>query len=65
MVRSTLSTLSIGEAPRNVKLVGELSLRLSPQMRLLHRWRMDPTGFEPASATWTECCVPITPQAQK
>ncbi|SPE41145.1 hypothetical protein SBA7_150004 [Candidatus Sulfotelmatobacter sp. SbA7] len=24
---------------------------------------MDPTGFEPASATWTECYVPVTPRA--
>src|SRR5437867_11385091 len=24
---------------------------------------MDPAGFEPASATWTECCVPVTPRA--
>jgi hypothetical protein len=22
-----------------------------------HRGRVDPAGFEPASATWTECCV--------
>jgi hypothetical protein len=27
------------------------------------RRRMDPAGFEPASATWTECCVPVTPRA--
>jgi hypothetical protein len=25
--------------------------------------RMDPAGVEPASATWTECCVPVTPRA--
>src|SRR5713226_2118989 len=25
--------------------------------------RMDSTGFEPASATWTECYVPVTPRA--
>src|SRR5208282_4402484 len=25
--------------------------------------RMDPTGFEPVSATWTECYVPVTPRA--
>ena len=24
---------------------------------------MDPAGFEPASATWTECHVPVTPRA--
>ena len=27
------------------------------------RRRMDPAGFEPASVTWTECCVPVTPRA--
>jgi hypothetical protein len=46
---------------------GRLSLRSLPKMNflfpLLTRRRMDPAGFEPASATWTESYVPITPRA--
>jgi hypothetical protein len=41
-----------------------LSLRSLPKMNSSStRGRMDPAGFEPASATWTECYVPITPRA--
>ncbi len=51
----------------NVKSLGEIISAFSPQNELpfllLTRKRMDPAGFEPASATWTECYVPITPRA--
>ena len=41
-----------------------VSLRCLSNKTLLHKIRrMDPAGFEPASATWTECCVPVTPRA--
>jgi hypothetical protein len=41
-----------------------VSLRYLPNRHLLHRVRrMGPAGFEPASATWTECCVAVTPRA--
>jgi hypothetical protein len=43
-----------------------VSLRCLPNKTLLHKIRrMDPAGFEPASATWTECCVAVTPRALK
>ena len=35
----------------------------SPQNEFLPKGRMDPAGFEPASATMTECHVPITLRA--
>src|ERR1700675_1335995 len=51
----------------NVKLLGEIISVFSPQKELLYssstRGRMDPAGLEPASPTWTECYVPITPRA--
>jgi hypothetical protein len=51
----------------NVKSFGEIISAFSPQNELpfllLTRRRMDPAGFEPASATWTESYVPITPRA--
>jgi hypothetical protein len=41
-----------------------VSLRYLPKKGLLHKTRrMDPAGFEPASATWTEWCVAVTPRA--
>src|SRR5713226_1438533 len=47
--------------------LGRLSLCSLPKNELLYssstRGRMDPAGLEPASATWTECYVPITPRA--
>jgi hypothetical protein len=37
---------------------------ISPIKTLFHILRrVDPAGFEPASATWTECCVAVTPRA--
>ena len=65
MVRSTLSTISIGEQDSKVKLLGEIISAFSPPNgnSSSTRRRMDPAGFEPASATWTECCVPVTPRA--
>ena len=55
---------SMGERHARVKLLEEISL-----FSLLKRnfssttGRMDPTGFEPASATMTECRVPLTLRA--
>ena len=47
--------------------LGRLSLCCLPQMTFFNSsftsGRMDSAGFEPASATWTECCVPVTPRA--
>jgi hypothetical protein len=63
VVSSTLSKLSIGEVVRNVKLLGKIISAFSPQNEFLHKRRMDPAGFEPASATWTERHVPVTPRA--
>jgi hypothetical protein len=40
-----------------------LSLHFLLKQKLLHIGRMDPAGLEPASATVTECCVPITLRA--
>ena len=64
---STLSISSIGMLQTNVKSLGEIISVFSPQNELpfllLTRRRMDPAGFEPASATWTECYVPITLRA--
>jgi hypothetical protein len=51
VVSSTLSKLSIGEVVRNVKLLGKIISAFSPQNEFLHKRRMDPAGFEPASAT--------------
>gem|GEM_PF-6554883 len=43
---------------------GRLSLHSLPKANSSStRGRMDPAGFEPVSATWTECYVPITPRA--
>jgi hypothetical protein len=45
------------------QVTGEIISAFSPQQKFLHKGRMDPAGLEPASATWTECYVPITPRA--
>jgi|GEM_PF-1714844 hypothetical protein len=55
---------SIGEAKGSVKLLEEIVSVFSPQTELSSTTGgMDPAGFEPASATVTECCVPFTPRA--
>ena len=69
MVSSTLSNISIGAgSPRCQVTWGHYHLcAVSPKMTFFilppTRGRMDSAGFEPASATRTECCVPITPRA--
>ena len=45
--------------------LGRLSLRSLPIKGPSTEWSVDPAGFEPASATVTECRVAITLQAQK
>src|SRR3989442_7289245 len=63
---STLSISSIGMLQTNVKSLGEIISAFSPQNELpflLLTRKRNPAGFEPASATWTECYVPITPRA--
>lgn len=69
LVQGTLSNASIGEMHTDVKLLGEIISAFSPPNELLCSsstgGRMDPAGLEPASATWTECYVPITPRALK
>jgi hypothetical protein len=58
------SVLALGAAVSSY--LERVSLRYLPNKTLLHRIRrMDPAGFEPASATWTECCVAVTPRALK
>lgn len=64
VVRCTLSKTSIGLATYHVKLLQGIISAFSPKMKLiLHSRRMDPTGLEPAPATWSECYVAITPRA--
>ena len=56
--------LSIGEQHARVKLLEEISLpSLLKRNFSSTTGRMDPTGFEPASATVTECRVPLTLRA--
>src|SRR5579864_1924158 len=53
----------------DVKLLEEAISAFAPQQSFsivpTHNGRMDPTGFEPASATFAECCVAITPRAHR
>jgi hypothetical protein len=44
-------------------LWGDYLCVLSPANSFSTDGRMDPAGFEPTSATWTECCVAVTPRA--
>jgi len=58
MVQSTLSILSIGQMVLYVKLLtwGDYLCVVSPtEPNPPQVGSMDSTGFEPASATWTEC----------
>src|SRR5450755_4464256 len=56
--------LSIGEPQTRVKLLEEISLPSPLKSNFSSTTgRMDPAGFEPASATVTECYVPLTLRA--
>src|SRR5208282_6247532 len=55
---------SMGEWQIRVKLLGEISLPSLPIRNFSSTTgRMNPAGFEPASATVTECRVPLTRRA--
>ena len=43
--------------------LGRLSLCSLPKGNSPPQTGVDPAGLEPASATWTECYVPVTPRA--
>jgi hypothetical protein len=64
---STLSKDSVGWRVDACQVTGRLSLHFLPELvstRTYSPRRMDLTGFEPASATWIECRVAVTPQAR-
>src|ERR1700741_1561974 len=64
---STLSSYKYPQLLRVCQVTEGLSLHFPSTDHLLivpyapGRWT--PAGFEPALATWTECCAPITPWA--
>jgi hypothetical protein len=64
---STLRPFDYRPPRFSVKLlfVGKLSLLSLPTEPAPRRPGVDPTGFEPASATVAGCCVPVTPRARR